>query len=786
MTKSQVKDVLRSLLMTSALTVPLTAWAAEAQAQAAQAVQPSAAEAEAEAEADALGEIVVTAQKRLQSAQDVGITLTALSGDELAKRSVQNVTDLVGVTTNVQVNVAAGMNSFNIRGMGSNDFSTNFGSPVAVHVDEVYISKVFMTSLLLFDVARFEGLKGPQGTLFGRNTTGGSINLYTRKPSDTLKVNANIGYGNYDTYRGEFGIGGPIAGNLTGRIAGFVVHQGDGFYRNLVIGKRDGAERKYGARGQLAWSNDVTDVLLSAHYGKDKSLMGGYELLGVYTPASVAAGSPVLCPEYLNGTFTGATANCVRLDGANEGDDNPRTLNTSQFLHKQNNTIAGGVLRIEHNLDWATLTSLSGVENFSRKLRESDTTLYGVSWRSKTLSISQELRLASSGDRMWNYVVGAYFAFDRFNSKDTFLLGPAPMDGTTNIYGSGIYSPFLQKSKALAAFFHNEIKVTDELRLIAGVRWSRERVTVDGVSVLGTNITPAVPPAINGFPQTILAVLATSSAVSDGGRRTDENVSFKTGLQWKPAINSDAVDDLMIYANISTGFRSGGYNAEFVTDQSAFTSLSPEQITAYEAGFKSRLFGRRLQLNGALFRYDFRDGFINVDRPGTILPVTTNAATIKTLGAELDLQWVPVDGLSLSAGAGWIDSEIRGNTTSGGVSLSGNKPVHTAKWTFNGRAQYEHRITNDLTAFVGADANYRSSQFLEVTNVPSAREKGYWIVNGQIGIEDKDRGWSLSAWVKNLTKTEYRSYVNDASPLGFHLHVYGPPRTYGVRLSFTY
>lgn len=780
MTHMLPKQILHTLLMTTALASPFAAQAAEGAEQSAEASSAH------QAEAQGLGDIVVTAQKRAQSAQNVGITLTALSGDDLAKRAVQNVTDLVGVTTNVQVNVAAGMNSFNIRGMGSNDFSTNFGSPVAVHMDEVYISKVFMTSLLLFDVDRFEGLKGPQGTLFGRNTTGGSINIYTRKPTDKLQVNASIGYGNYDTYRGEIGIGGPIGGNLTGRISAFGVHQGNGFYRNLVVGKRDGAERKYGVRGQLAWSGGDTDVLLSAHYGRDKSLMGGYELTGVYTPESVAAGNPTLCPEYLNGTVTGATANCVRLDGANEGDDDARTLNASQFIHKQNNTGAGGLLRIDHDLGWATLTSLSGVEHFNRHLRESDSSLYGVSWRSKTLSISQEVRLSSSGDGMWNYVLGAYYAYDKFNSKDTFLLGPAPMDGSTNIYSAGVYSPFLQKSRALAAFFHNEIKVTDELSLIAGVRWSRERVTVDGATYLGTDITPAVPPAINGYPVTGLITLATSAAVPDGGRRTDENVSFKMGVQWKPTINSDAVDDLMIYANISTGFRSGGYNAEFVTDQSAFTSLAPEKITAYEAGFKSQLSGRRLQLNGAVFRYDFRDGFINVDVPGTILPITANAATLKTLGAELDVQWVPLDGLNLSAGGGWIDSKIKGDLTSGGVSLNGNRPVNTAKWTFNGRAQYEHPITDDLSAFIGADANYRSSQFLEVANEPSAREKGYWVVNGQIGIENKEQGWSLSGWVKNLTQATYRTYVNDLASLGFQLNIYGAPRTYGVTLGFKY
>ena len=773
-----MKSAIRTLLLGTAFMAPVAAWANEP--------GPAAAE-EAAAPSEALGDIVVTAQKRSQSAQQVGIALTALSGDELAKRGIQNVSDVAGSMTNVQVNLAAGMTAFNIRGMGSNDFSTNFGSPVAVHVDEIYISKVLMNSLILFDIDRFEGLKGPQGTLFGRNTTGGSMNIYTRKPTDSLKANASVEYGNYDTYRAEAGIGGPIAGNLTGRIAGFVVHQGDGFYRNLLAGGRDGAERKYAVRAQLAWSDDRTKVLLSGHYGKDKSLAGGYELLGPFTPQSVAAGTPAFCQPYLDGTLTGGTPGCVLSDGRNEGDNDPYTLNVSQFIHKQDNTGAGGLLRVDHDMGWATLTSLTGVESFSRKLREHDGPDFGVSWRSKTFDVSEEVRLTSSGDRTWNYVLGGYFAYDRFESADNLLLGPKPTDGSTNAYSGDIYSPFTQTSKALAVFFHNEIKLTDELRLIAGLRWSREHITIDGATFLGSGVTPAVPPAINGYPTTILATLSTSSAIPGGGRRTDENVSFKTGVQWKPKISSAAIDDLMIYANVSTGFRSGGFNAEFVTAQSAFTSLAPEEITAYEAGFKSRLAGRRLQVNGAIFRYDFRNGFINADTPGALLPITQNAASIRTVGAELDIQWVPIEGLNLSAGGGWLDSKITSNITASGLNLKGNRPINTAKWTFNGRASYEHPITDDIFAFISADGNYRSSQFLEIGNEPISREKGYWVVNGQIGIENKAQGWTLSGWVKNLTKSAYRTYANDLGGLfGTVINIYGPPRTYGVKLSFTY
>jgi iron complex outermembrane receptor protein len=173
-----------------------------------------------------------------------------------------------------------------------------------------------------------------------------------------------------------------------------------------------------------------------------------------------------------------------------------------------------------------------------------------------------------------------------------------------------------------------------------------------------------------------------------------------------------------------------------------------------------------------------------VDVPGVILPITANAANMETWGAELEAQLEPFKGFNLSGALGWTDAKIKNAITSAGESLKGNKPVNTAKWTFNGRAAYEHEVGSDLLAFIGGDANYRSSQYLEVSNGANDREAGYWIVNGQIGVRSSSRGWSFTGWVKNLTNNDYRTYTNDLPALGFILNIYGPPRTYGATLSF--
>lgn len=235
-----------------------------------------------------LDEIVVTAQKRTQSQQDVGVTMQAFAGDDIKELNVGATEDVAALIPNVQVNYGFGQISFNVRGLGINEFSANLDSPVAVHVDEVYMSKNFMTGLTLFDIERVEGLKGPQGTIFGRNTTGGAINFYTRRPTDELASGFTLEYGNYDTLKGEGYVSGPINDVLSYRLSAMVQDQREGHYDNLTLNKDGGRVDKNAFRGQLQWDLDATRVLASIHFGKDDSELPPYEGVGIFTPESVA------------------------------------------------------------------------------------------------------------------------------------------------------------------------------------------------------------------------------------------------------------------------------------------------------------------------------------------------------------------------------------------------------------------------------------------------------------------------------------------------------------------
>lgn len=726
-----------------------------------------------------LEEITVTAQKREQSLQDVGITMSAFSQSQLKELNVTDTPDVAANIPNVQVNYGFGQNAFNIRGLGINEFSSNLDSPVAVHLDEVYISKNFMTSLILFDIERVEALKGPQGTLFGRNTTGGSINFFTRRPTRDFEAGATFGYGNYDRFHGETYVSGPIGERISARFSGFFENQSEGFYNNLTSGEDEGKADKFAIRGQLAWAGDSASVLASLHYGEDKSVLPPYEGVGVFTPESLAAGDPAFCSEYLNGTVTGATANCVRgTDGMNPGDNDPFTSNNN-LTHQAHNTSIGGMVRVEYDFPDHTLTSITGLEYFERDQREdsdgSPIDTIHVYWYQEITQYTQELRLTSTNNSVWNYIVGGYYEHDDLSSDDYLTVGGG--------VAPGFYTSFKQNVDALAFFFHNDISVNDEFSIVAGTRWSWEKTSINGGTFIGTGLESNGPVQ---SPQTILFPSAISSEIDGGGRRSDEDLSFKLGLEWQPLLSGETFDDFLMYFNVSTGFRSGGFNAAFAGSQDAFTSLAPENITAYEGGFKATLAERTLQINGAVFRYDFRDGFVNVDSDTAPVPITINAANIETWGAELDFSWLPMEGLELNGGVGWLDAQIESDITAGGESLQGNSPVNSPEWSLNGQVRYEVGVTDDIRLALSGSANWRDSQNLETVNAAANLEGGYWLVDARATVFSADDRWSVAVWGKNLTNTKYRSYVNDLPGFGWLLNIYGPPRTYGVTTSFNF
>ena len=715
--------------------------------------------------------ILVTAQKRIESVQDIGISMSAFNDTDLADMNIGESVDIAGQIPNVQVNHGFGQNSFNIRGIGINEYAANNDAPVATHIDEIYQSKSFMVTLGIFDVQRVEVLKGPQGTLFGRNTTGGSVNFITNKPTQTFESGISYSLGSYNTHKAEAFISNSLSENVAGRISGFFTKQNKGVADNTVDGKTDdiGKIDEMAFRTQLEWDLDDITALWTAHYGRDKSELFPYQAIGVLDPVTFQ-----LCPQYHDGSVTGATAGCINpAIGTNEGDTAPFT-STQNLYPKNNNTSWGTSLHLNTETTFGELTSISAFEYFERDFQEdadnSPIRSVDVYYYNKIEQFTQELRLSVNGDN-YNYLVGLFYEHDNYVNLNALDLTDHPSFGyITN-------NDFNQKVDALGAFFHSQYQLTEQWQLIAGLRYTDEKTVFEGQHYLGGGEF-----LINEIAQhssDVVTVLATSDNIPDGNERNDENLSYKLGLDW--AID----DDVLLYTSISTGFRSGGFNGGFPFTQAELTNFDAEEMTAYEIGFKSTLADGQLQLNAATFLYDYENLQVNIDLPGSVAPATTNATDSRTFGAEFDLYWKPNADWDIKFGAGYLDAKFNADFfINSGVNLKGNRPPNSPKLTLSTMFRYDASIGDNLNVRATTNISWRDEQYLETENKPSNLVDAYSVTDVRVTLYPDSEQWEVSLWGKNVFDKEYITYVNDLPSFGFILNIYGAPATYGISVNY--
>ncbi len=715
--------------------------------------------------------IQVTATKRVESVQEVGISMSAFNDTDLQEMNVGESVDLAAQVPNVQVNFGFGQNSFNIRGIGTNEFAANLDGPVATHIDEIYQSKSFMTTLGIFDIARVEVLKGPQGTVFGRNTTGGSVNFVTNKPTEDFEAGVNYSYGNYNTHKAEGFISSGLSDNLSGRLAGYVNNQSDGYYDNTINGVTSdvGKQDEIALRGMLSWEWDEASLLLSAHYGEDNSELSPYQALGIVNPTTGE-----LCAEYADGSVTGTTPECVRptAGGINEDDNDPFT-STQNAYPLNNNTTSGISAHLNFDTGLGEVTSISAYEYFERDYREDadNSTIRSVDvyYYNEIEQFTQEIRLAGEAED-FSYLAGFFYEHDSFTNVNAL--------DSADFLGFIANTDFKQQVDASALFLHTQYYINDDLELIAGLRYTHEKTKFEGGTFYGsTDFGP--DPKIQRSAD-YLFPLSHSDAIEGGNERTDKDLSYKLGLDWK------ADEDTLVYASVSTGFRSGGFNGGFPFTQAELTSFEPEEMTAYEIGFKTTLADDTLQLNGSTFYYDYKDLQVNVDAPNSPAPITTNATDSRSVGAEIDLYYKPSAEWDIKFGLGYLDAEFSSDFIVNGVNRKGNRPANSPKYTANTMIRYETPITDGLVIRASTNLSWRDEQYFEAENKPSNLQDAYMVADARITLFPQDGDWEVSLWGKNLFDKEYLTYVNDLPAFGFILNIYGQPTTYGISFKYNW
>lgn len=750
-----------------------------------------------------IGDIIVTAQKREQKLNDVGLTITALSAASLANRQVASLSDIANLVPSLSYsNTAYGNPVYTLRGIGFNDSSLASYPTVSVYLDEVPLPFPALIKHSAFDLQRIEVLKGPQGTLFGQNATGGAINYIAAKPTSDFEAGGSLGYGRFNEVNGEAYVSGPISDTLTTRLSGRV-ERADGWQMsNSRSGERLGKVRNYMGRLLLDFKpSDRLHLVLNVNGWVDKSEPQALQLVAKVPQAPLPPAVAALPFSPLD----------------------PRAADWTPGIPFADNQFWQASIRGDYDLnDAVTLTSITSYAHYRQ--REGDdgdgtpTRILDTPQNNGLIkTFAQELRLSNgSGDRL-KWVVGANYENSVANQTINVDYRDTSAAASLVPFGYVIRQQLTssnQRIRNYAGFANIEYDILPIVTAKAGVRYTKSKRYSESCSAtdsteLGSFIYDVVLQgafgpyvagncySVNFDPVTVGGV----SPFSPGqfvGDLNEHNVSWHAGLDLRPR------PGLLIYGNVSKGYKAGSFPIVGATKISQYLPVRQESVLAYEAGFKVSLIDRTLQLNGAAFYYDYTDKQLRAkfnDLIFGILDIVTNVPKSTVKGFELEMTATPTRGLVINTAFTYLDAKIKryiGNNVSGAVqNLAGSDIPFTPKYQVAVNSDYEFPISDQLNAFAGGSVNFRSATTAAVGGSQNPTSPGavgqvplfykiddYALVDVRAGIAKADGSLRLSVWGKNIFNTYYFNNVYAAfDVIGRYT---GKPATYGATLAFKF
>jgi iron complex outermembrane recepter protein len=725
--------------------------------------QPAVAQA-ADEQANA-SEIVVTAQRREESVQDVPISMTALTGETLAKAGIQDTESLSTLTPGLLVQRSV-VGQIRIRGIGNENYTISGDPGVAVHSDGVYVARAAAGLFDLFDINRVEVLRGPQGTLYGRNATGGVINVLPNTPSDTFEGRIGASYGNYDAFRIDGMINAPISQTVALRFAALGNYR-DGFTKNTNADARsrgfDSFDSKdvFAIRAQVANTDEGPfKARLAFEYLNDDSNLPAYKYRNRPTalPTSdFGGGASAFTSPFLRTVNQGielAIPGTGRTVGSN--DDVFKTIQTGLGLH------------LSYDFGNVTLSSISAFRDTKfNYLDDGDgADIFYVNYfqQDKTKQYSQEIQLSGGGDRFEWLLGGFYFK----ESGSSFIGLPFPFGANLPFY---ITIDGTAKTRALAGFGELRWNATDRLKITLGGRYSSEK----RAAAYRYEINFGAPFVAN----------------------PDLKDTFNAFTP-RAVINYELTDDVNVYASVTRGFKSGGFN--LLAIQPGF---APEKLWSYEGGVKTTFGGGRGTFNANVFYTDYKN--VQVQQIVNLSSVLTNAAAATIKGAEVELAYRPLKGFDLGATLAYLDAKYDkfctgdptqpaapispGCNAANPIDLTGNRFPRAPKLTLTGNLGYTADLGSTGSLAFRGDVRYQSKTFFTQFNRPLISQKAYTIVNGRITWTSESEKFSLGIYGNNLFDKTYFSEVLESG--AFNPQLVGqayvaPPRTYGVTASVNF
>ncbi len=696
--------------------------------------------------AQVLEEVIVTAQKREQSLQDVGISVTAFSSEQLLNLGATNTVDIVQQVPGLQVSAfTAAFTVFNLRGISQNNFQDNLEAPVAVYVDGAYVATMNAVNARMFDMSRVEVLRGPQGTLFGRNTTGGLLHFITHGAEETeLNGYMEGTLGDYDQYALEGAVGGALGDKVRGRLAGRF-EQHDGYVESVTPGIRDAhGANGFTLRGSLQsdFSDDVVGDLRVTYSDDSDVPTGGYHL-------ELAGFDPV--------TGFGIPTGIALTEGRRQH----ASILEGRFDREAWTATGTVTWSLANDTELVSITNYLEMDKSYLEDGAGGFGYFPVIFDNDFNQLSQELRLSGQSDRL-RWQTGAYFLDMQWDMYQN-LSGAIIHGGTSDGQSTETFS--VLDSSNWSLFGQLEYDLADQWVLIAGLRYSD-----DDKSLEMQRYYSDLP---SGIPRQLLFDIA--DVPIDGiDSISYEDFAGRLQLNWTPT------DNTLIYTSINRGIKGGNWSIDPL-GQVADANLKHDEevLLAYEVGYKTTFLDGRARLNSSVFYYDYDDyqtfSFI------TLTPQVANSDA-SAYGGEVELALAPAEGWDFQLGAAFLDSDVDAVPDVFGGFVEAEFPK-APRISLNWLGRYEWSMLGGMLA-VQVDGNYNDKQYLLGTNALVSEDDSYSVWNGSLAYISGDEKWRTTLWVKNFTDSYNRLYVVDAGLLGFIEDVYSPPRWWGVTVRY--
>jgi iron complex outermembrane recepter protein len=736
----------------------------------------SAAEAEADNTDSAnrgVEEVIITANRRAENLQAVATSVSAVTAEQLKDLGITSTTAIAQYVPGVQL-MSVNSNTdnfFSIRGATQNDYAEHEESPVAVYMDGVYLSQAAGTSALLFDTERVEVLRGPQGTLFGRNATAGLVQYISKAPTDHPDGYFETSYGNYNANHTEAAFGTGIAPGWSFRISAANDYMDPYLTNALYPDKGAGNSNSRAVRLQLKWEPGSSfDATLNLHGVILNDRDGLYKFTNVYADPNNHLLSAYV-PANLNPWNT-----CDGCDilGYKQPSSYDYYTSAADIVGYNKEHTLGSTLTMHGRFDGLTLTSISDFTQYYKDYNEDsesspqDETQFWTSVNTK--QYSQELHVDNGGDGRLRWVAGVYYL--KMNGKydegsgqgDQYFallpLGPSP----------GNDQRYEIDTKSWSEFAQAEFDLVPKLTLAAGGRWSTEEKTFDYnyyAQTTGFKGSPYASPA---------PYFQINPALSGDAARI-----HRSDWSGKVALNYHITQDIMPYVSWNKGLKAGGFSAAgnpFLPV--GLFKFDEEKLYAYEAGIKTEGFDRRLRFNADVFKYSYV-GYQAFNSVGIYNYITNNPGKMR--GGEAELTLVPLSGLTIRAGVALLDAWIKNIALPDGT-ITDVRPTQAPRTNITTSVNYGWGVPFGGAMQLGADYSYRSSLYYSLLNDPASRQGGYGLLNLHAEYTTPNGHWSFRLHAENVTNKEYLNNAIVSGITGFGQSSPGMPVTYGIRVGY--